>query len=92
MKSLDDDCVVFVGDNTSVCGLASEFIGYEKNCIYFTHDIDTTGFGKDGPWDLGFYNMETKAVKFGFTIEAKTIARMTTRAPIWVIPTLRTCS
>ncbi|PON73189.1 F-box protein [Parasponia andersonii] len=36
---------LFLGDNTSVSVKTSNFVECQKNCIYFTDDKDTTGFG-----------------------------------------------
>ncbi|PON33696.1 hypothetical protein TorRG33x02_354550, partial [Trema orientale] len=75
IKSLGDNAL-FIGDNTSVSVLASDFVGCQKNSIYFTHDRDTTKFGPEGPVDLGVYNFGTGVCTRGFTIDEATIAKM----------------
>lgn len=73
-----------MGDNTSVCVFASNFVGCQKNCIYFTHGKEDSGFSDHGPWDLGMYNLETGVCTRGFTIDKATIAKIVGRTPIWV--------
>ncbi|PON66447.1 F-box domain containing protein [Trema orientale] len=92
IKSLGDEAL-FVGDSTSVSVLASNFLGCQENCIYFTNDKDSSGFGEHGPWDLGMYNLETGVCIRGFTIVGASISKMIghlVRSPIWILPTFYT--
>ncbi|CAN6723673.1 unnamed protein product [Malus baccata var. baccata] len=56
------DAALFLGDNSSVCVLASKFPGCQANCIYYNHDADGMSFdvGPYGPHDFGVYNVITR--------------------------------
>ncbi|PON90858.1 hypothetical protein TorRG33x02_132640 [Trema orientale] len=86
MKTLGEDSL-FLGDNSSISVLASRYVGCQKNCIYFTHDKDVTGYSRHGPWDLGVYDLESGLCTRGFNIDAALITKMVGRSPIWVLPT-----
>ncbi|KAL5543579.1 hypothetical protein UlMin_007363 [Ulmus minor] len=87
VRSLGDS-TLFLGDNSSICVLASNFVGCQPNCIYFTHDDDTISSHPKGLFDSGIYNVETKSVLFHFSMDSTIFAKMSGRPPIWVVPTL----
>ncbi|GMN43364.1 hypothetical protein TIFTF001_012567 [Ficus carica] len=60
IEDLGDDNVLFSGDNSSICMAASNFVGCQPNCIYFTHDYDSVGIGSFGPVDMCVYNLKDK--------------------------------
>lgn len=47
MKNLDDNAL-FLGDNSSISILASNFPGCQRNSIYFSHDKDDVSLSKQG--------------------------------------------
>ena len=77
-----DDTALFLGDNSSICVLASNFVGCQPNCIYFTHDDDTISNHPNGLLDSGIYNVETKSVLFHFSMDSTIFAKMSGRPPI----------
>ena len=80
---------LFLGDNSSISVLASNFKGRVKpNSIYFTYDLDTVRMSTPSPSDLGIYDIERKKFEFRFTMDDKFIAKMSKQPPIWFIPTL----
>ena len=81
------DYALFLGDNTSICVLASNFVGCEKNSIYYTHDKDTFDYTFQVPMDLGVYNLETGVSTRGFTFDEATREKIVGPQPIWVLPT-----
>ncbi|XP_062080048.1 F-box protein SKIP23-like [Humulus lupulus] len=88
IKSIGDSAL-FLGDNTSVCVLASNFVGCEKDSIYFIDDKDTIDYAHKGQMDLGVYNIQTRVCsRRGFNFDATTIPKTPGRQPIWVLPTL----
>ncbi|KAL5567945.1 hypothetical protein UlMin_024520 [Ulmus minor] len=89
IKSLRNTSL-FLGDNSSISIIASNFDGCKSNCIYFTHDEDTGGYGDHGPCDLGIYNLESKRFVWHYNIDLDAIAKMNERPPIWLVPTINT--
>ncbi|KAL5549938.1 hypothetical protein UlMin_000114 [Ulmus minor] len=85
IKSLGD-VALFLGDNCSFSIMASNFDGCLSNCIYFTQDDDTTGYGPHGPCDLGIYSVERSLFKWNFSMNPNVIAKMFERPPIWLVP------
>ncbi|PON53139.1 putative F-box protein [Trema orientale] len=79
---------LFLGHNTSISVLASNFSGIQPNCIYFTHDIDQI-FYSSNPMicDLGMYDIQSRKYKLHFTIDSVALRKMNSRPPIWVVPT-----
>ena len=57
-----NDAALFLGDNSSICVLASKFPGCQANCIYYNHDANLTKFdvGLYGSRDFGVYNVTTR--------------------------------
>lgn len=82
------DVALFLGDNSSIWVVASSFLGCRPNYIYFTHDYDTFNYFSDGPSDLGIYHVESGEIEWHYTIDATSIAKMSERPPIWVVPTI----
>ncbi|PON45040.1 hypothetical protein PanWU01x14_261830 [Parasponia andersonii] len=84
-----DDAAFFLGDNSSISVLASNFVGCQGNCIYFTQDKDTLplSLGDCGSRDLGAYNVENGTLTTCFTIDTKIFPRLRKR-PIWILPSL----
>ncbi|PON31658.1 hypothetical protein PanWU01x14_368110 [Parasponia andersonii] len=87
VDSLGDEAL-FLGDNSSIYVLASNFGGCQKNCIYFTDDKTESSLHNHGPWDLGIFNLETGVCERGLNIDGAIIAKMDGRIPIWIVPTL----
>lgn len=88
IKSLGE-ASLFLGDNSSISVLASNFAGCQPNCIYFTHDEDgllDTLFNIVSVCDLGIYEVESKSFKFHYTMDLAAL-KMARRPPIWVVPT-----
>ncbi|PRQ48225.1 hypothetical protein RchiOBHm_Chr2g0108321 [Rosa chinensis] len=77
---------LFVGDNSSICVLASKVSGFQSNCIYFNHDCDYVGGGDE--YDFGVYNVEDQSFPKTYTNRVKKILQMSYPQPIWVKPTL----
>lgn len=91
-KSSLGDVALFLGDNSSISVLASNFIGCQRNTIYFTHDRDyTEGLDIAMICDIGIYNVESKKFKLHYNIDSDVLRKMHKRPPIWVVPTLNTC-
>ncbi|OVA15999.1 Protein of unknown function DUF295 [Macleaya cordata] len=66
------DCVLFLGANSSVCLLANELSGCQRNCIYFADDNhDSYNFKDDdlddsyeiGGHDLGVFDLNNGSIK-----------------------------
>ncbi|OVA10867.1 Protein of unknown function DUF295 [Macleaya cordata] len=78
------DCMLFLGGNSSLCLLASDFSGCEGNCIYFTdYDSKANDYGKRRIHDSGVFNVGDRSIKqlpycSGFS-------RLFLPPPIWVI-------
>lgn len=83
------DIALFVGDNSSVSVLASNFRQCEPNCIYFNQDNNRikSEIGPYGPHDFGVYNVQSEKISKPYTTHAMTLLKMTKQPPIWVTPT-----
>ncbi|KAK9925444.1 hypothetical protein M0R45_033768 [Rubus argutus] len=97
-KNTLDGLAIFLGDNSSVSVLASNFPGCQPNCIYFNHDTDRMKrkFEDSGPHDFGIYNIEDKTFQFGtYSPQDRsfsqifTLLKTTNQPPIWVVPTFQ---
>ena len=73
---------LFLGDNTSVSVMASDFPACQPNCIYFTKDEAGLSFKHYS--DLRMYDMESESYKFHLAIDEATFSRAVKRPPIWV--------
>ncbi|KAK5804969.1 hypothetical protein PVK06_032621 [Gossypium arboreum] len=69
MKSIEN-CVLFVGDNSSLSVVASDFYGCQLNCIYVIDDYEAFLYASMTPngscvlkstKNMGVYNMETRS-------------------------------
>ncbi|KAJ8626675.1 hypothetical protein MRB53_019982 [Persea americana] len=83
MESLGDR-IIFVGYNSSMLVMASEFPAFKGNCIYFTDDSMGYYFYDllDGCRDIGVFDMEDKTIKALFPNRV----HPTFSPPIWVAP------
>ncbi|PON48612.1 heme peroxidase [Trema orientale] len=73
------DVALFLGDNSSIPVLASNFTGCQPNCTYFTHDEDDM---------FGMYEVESQSFKLHYSMEPAALLKMASRPPIWVILTV----
>ncbi|RZC48550.1 hypothetical protein C5167_016978 [Papaver somniferum] len=63
VKSLGDQ-MLFLGTNSSLCLLASEFSGCQGNSIYFTNDCsEANDDGIHGNHDSGVFNMGDRSIE-----------------------------
>ncbi|PRQ57025.1 hypothetical protein RchiOBHm_Chr1g0343741 [Rosa chinensis] len=82
------DVALFIGDNSSISVLASNFSGCKPNCIYFNHDCDR--IGKDFKhYNFAVYNVETGIVSQPYAKYANTLVNMANRPCIWIVPTFQ---
>ena len=86
MKCLGDYSL-FLGDNSSISVQASNSTGCQRNCIYFTQDVDDLYWHTAMICDLGIYDVQSKEFRFHFNIDSSALDMMTRRPPIWVVPT-----
>ena len=80
------ELALFLGDNSSISVLASNFPGCKPNCIYFTHDEDGLISWDDVITAIGVYNLEYKQMELHF---GGTTFSSKKGLPIWIVPTLR---
>lgn len=78
------EVTLFLGDNTSISALTSNFLGCQPNRIY-AEDSFTEAHG---PYicDLGVYEVESKNFKLHYTIDSAILSTMSIRSPIWFEP------
>ncbi|PIA28202.1 hypothetical protein AQUCO_07200088v1 [Aquilegia coerulea] len=76
---------LFLGDNTSMSILASDFPGCKPNCIYFTDEGFGDTVGEFGYIDMGVYNVENGSTEPHYPQNYKTVRNP---APFWIEPTL----
>lgn len=83
------DMALFLGDNSSISVLASDFIGCQPNCIYFSHDWDCIHVSANTMiCDLGTYDVANGSFRLHYTIDPDALRKMSRRPPIWVVPLL----
>ncbi|PRQ23139.1 hypothetical protein RchiOBHm_Chr6g0258051 [Rosa chinensis] len=82
------DVALFVGDNSSVSVLASNFPTCQPNCIYFNHDRSRAGC-EFPPHDFGVYNVVSQSFLDPYPTHVKTMVETTDRLPIWIMPTIQ---
>ncbi|OVA10869.1 Protein of unknown function DUF295 [Macleaya cordata] len=83
VKSLGDH-MLFLGTNSSLCLLATEFSGCEGNCIYFTVSYNAGHYVGSWNYDTGVFNVGDGSIKplanctgyFGLSFTP----------PVWVTP------
>ncbi|RWR89382.1 F-box protein SKIP23 [Cinnamomum micranthum f. kanehirae] len=80
------DRVIFLGQNSSMLVMASQFPGFKGNRIYFTDDfMEASSFKSPlGCVDLGIFDMEDKTVEPLFSKRF----HPTFSPPIWIAPPL----
>lgn len=90
-KNTLGDVAIFLGDNSSVSVVASQFPRCQPNCIYFNHDFVNvkTKVDESGIQDFGIYNLEDKRFHVGvYNVQDKkssqlsTLLKKTNRLPI----------
>lgn len=90
ITSIGKDVSLFLGDNTSLCVLASSSFRCEPNCIYFTQDMDNVM-----QWDFytlsdcGMYDLDTKIFKVHIRLNSILIEGRCKQPPVWVVPVPR---
>ncbi|KAF4393622.1 hypothetical protein F8388_023426 [Cannabis sativa] len=85
-KKMFGDIALFIGDNSSIAVLASEF-NIQPNCIYFTHDEIAFPTKTDRNCDLGaVYNLDNQTFKFNYNLPSTMFHRIFNRSPIWIEP------
>ncbi|PON37727.1 hypothetical protein TorRG33x02_346790, partial [Trema orientale] len=77
---------LFVGDNSAISVVASNFNRCPANCIYFTHDEVAIPSRTDKFFDLGVYSLESKCFTLHYNLDRTTFHRMFQRPPIWIVP------
>ncbi|KAK4429453.1 F-box protein SKIP23 [Sesamum alatum] len=82
MANLDDK-VLFLGENSSLALLASDYPGCKGNRIYFTEDYSGTNYDSiAGDHDIGVYNLEDGSIE-SFPCYPRNL-----HWPIWITPSL----
>ncbi|PIA50502.1 hypothetical protein AQUCO_01300913v1 [Aquilegia coerulea] len=82
---------LFVGSNTSMSVLASDFPICKPNCIYFTDrgfermEFYSEFYSEEAPHDMGVYNLEDGTIEPYYPMESIKYKHTT---PMWVEPTL----
>ncbi|XP_050365475.1 F-box protein At2g26160-like [Argentina anserina] len=80
------DVALFVGDNSSVAVVATDFPGCRSDCIYFTHDYDAIESRLEpyGPNDCGVYDITSRRVLKPYAEDVEKLLKLTSgRPPIW---------
>ncbi|XP_004292816.1 PREDICTED: uncharacterized protein LOC101290729 [Fragaria vesca subsp. vesca] len=89
-KNSIGDLALFLGDNSSVSVVASNFPGCRSNCIYFNHDADRRWVIAGRSWrpdDFGVYDIGTRCFSKPNT-NAMTLIKTTRQPLIWIHPTI----
>ncbi|KAL5711024.1 hypothetical protein ACHQM5_021524 [Ranunculus cassubicifolius] len=75
---------LFLGFNTSVSLLISEYSPFQRNCVYFTDNNSIAFFGDDmeGGHDMGVFDLNDKTIKPHYD-ELSTSFHS---PPLWIIP------
>lgn len=82
------DVALFVGENSSVSLLASNFLGCMPNCIYFLHDWDRVPRPTQ-PRDFGLYSMKTQSFLPVTDTHAASLIKMSNLTPIWTVANIK---
>ncbi|XP_060199887.1 F-box protein SKIP23-like [Lycium barbarum] len=86
MNSLGDN-MLFLGENSSLALLASDFPGCEGNRIYFTDDYCEANYdGVNGNHDLGYYNLEDGSIEALSCYPRNSHSMLRWPPPIWFTP------
>uniref|UniRef100_A0A5B7B3J0 KIB1-4 beta-propeller domain-containing protein n=1 Tax=Davidia involucrata TaxID=16924 RepID=A0A5B7B3J0_DAVIN len=95
LKSLGDD-VLFLGDNSSLSVLASEFPGCRRGSIYFSFGfmpdllIMEQPYKSSGPCDMALLTLENRCFKpLNIRLDSILHDAMLNRPPIWIVPTFQ---
>ncbi|CAN4123048.1 unnamed protein product [Withania somnifera] len=79
--------VLFLGENSSLALLASDFPGCEGNRIYFTDDYCEANYdGVNGNHDLGYYNLEDGSIEALSCYPRNSHSMLRWPPPIWFTP------
>ncbi|PRQ41706.1 hypothetical protein RchiOBHm_Chr3g0449701 [Rosa chinensis] len=87
-ETLGDDVAIFLGENLSICVVASNFPGCKQNCIYYNHHFDIISIN-DMLNNFGVYDMETKSISKPYSKHVLTLLEMINQRPIWFTPTFQ---
>ncbi|KAF5188897.1 hypothetical protein FRX31_021518 [Thalictrum thalictroides] len=75
---------LFVGNNTSMSIMASDFPRCKPNCIYFTHEGRNHEPFEEHSHDMGVYNLEDGSIEPHYLMES---IKLNYPAPMWIEPT-----
>lgn len=79
--------VLFLGENSSLCLVASEYARCKENCIYFTDDYSASNCdGYWGDFDLGIYNLVDRTIEPLVSCPRNSGTGFPWPPPIWVTP------
>ena len=84
-ETLGDDVALFMGDNTSISVLASDFPGCKPNCIYFTHDTDMLRSDQHAQNDFVICDFENGRMEWNFGLDTTSLSKIGNRVLIWVV-------
>lgn len=82
------DVALFVGENSSISLLASNFLECMPNCIYFLHDWDRVP-RPTRPRDFGLYSMKTQSFLPVTDTHAASLIKMSNLTPIWTVANIK---
>ncbi|CAM8942228.1 unnamed protein product [Rhodiola kirilowii] len=86
-KTNMENKVLFLGENSSLCLVASEYFGCKENCIYFTDDYSAANCdGYWGDFDLGVYNLVDGCIEPLVSCPRNSRTGLHWAPPIWVTP------
>uniref|UniRef100_A0A7N0RBU0 F-box domain-containing protein n=1 Tax=Kalanchoe fedtschenkoi TaxID=63787 RepID=A0A7N0RBU0_KALFE len=86
MTSLGDRAL-FLGENSSLCLVAYDYVGCKGNCIYFTDDYSASNCdGYWGDFDLGVYNLVDDSIEPLVSCPRNSRTGLRWPPPIWVTP------
>lgn len=83
------DRALFVGENSSLCMIASDFPGCKANCIYFTDDYSEANYdGVWGDYDLGIFNLGNGKIESlsAYPRNSRSGSVLRWPPPVWVTP------
>lgn len=81
------ETMLFLGENSSLALLASDFPGCEGNRIYFTDDYCEANYdGVSGNHDLGYYNFKDRSIEALSCYPRNPHSMLRWPPPIWFTP------
>ncbi|KAF1865315.1 hypothetical protein Lal_00004689 [Lupinus albus] len=84
------DRVLFLGGNSSLCLIASDFVGCLKDCIYFTDDYSDSNYDDAcGKHDVGVFSLWDQSIELLPCYPRNSYSRLGWPLPIWVSPNPR---